>query len=400
MSILSSLPVKNLAGKPVRTTALVLLTALLSLTIFGGTLIIKSLRSGLDSLESRLGADIMIVPYEATAASRLENIVLQGNTGYFYMDDSIYDKVADFEGVGQISAQFFLASTSSGCCSIPVQIIGFAPETDFTIQPWIRRSYGGQLGDLDIVVGSDLNAFVGDHLSFYGVDCRVAAKLDKTGTSYDTAVFTNENTIKTLINSSVERGMNDFKVDPDSVVSCILINVDDEHTVEEVLNDINIHVRKVKAVQTKDMITGISDSLKGVSKMIGGLVAAVWVLGLIILLLAFTMSVNERKKEFAVLRVVGASQRKLSSIVLSEAVMTCLSGSFAGTVLGLIIIIPFNKFIEELLGLPFLLPAAWQIVLFFAAAIAVSVIAGAAAAGISAYRISRIDTGLILRGDN
>ena len=234
----------------------------------------------------------------------------------------------------------------------------------------VRRSYGGQLGDLDIVVGSDLNAFVGDHLSFYGVDCRVAAKLDKTGTSYDTAVFTNENTIKTLINSSVERGMNDFKVDPDSVVSCILINVDDEHTVEEVLNDINIHVRKVKAVQTKDMITGISDSLKGVSKMIGGLVAAVWVLGLIILLLAFTMSVNERKKEFAVLRVVGASQRKLSSIVLSEAVMTCLSGSFAGTVLGLIIIIPFNKFIEELLGLPFLLPAAWQIVLFFAAAIA------------------------------
>ena len=73
-----------------------------------------------------------------------------------------------------------------------MQIIGFDPETDFSVQPWIRRSYGGELKKYDIVVGNDLNAFVGDTFKFYGTDCHVAAKLDKTGTSFDTTVFTDE----------------------------------------------------------------------------------------------------------------------------------------------------------------------------------------------------------------
>ena len=122
MKLSKSLPFRNLAGKPVRTAILILLTALLSLTVFGGTLMITSLKTGLHSLESRLGADIMVVPYEATTKSNLENIVLQGATGYFYMDNNKYQKILEREGIGQVSAQFFLASASSGCCSTAVQI--------------------------------------------------------------------------------------------------------------------------------------------------------------------------------------------------------------------------------------------------------------------------------------
>jgi len=395
-----SLPIRNLVGKPVRTAVLIALTALLALILLGGTLMVSSLKTGLHSLESRLGADIMVVPYEATTKTNLENIVLQGSTGYFYMDNSRAEKVLSREGIGEASAQFFLASTSSGCCTIPVQIIGFEPATDFTISPWIKRSYSKELQDLDIVVGNDLNAFVGDTLSFYGVECHVAAKLDKTGTSFDTAVFTNENTIKKLIQSSIDRNMNDFKnISPDNVVSCVLINVAEGYTVEEVVNDINVHVKKVKAIQTKQMISGISDSLSGVSNIISILMVAVWVLGLIILLLAFTMSVNERKKEFAVLRVIGASRNKLASVVMQEALLTGLIGSVTGTILSLIIIIPFNQMIEEQLNLPFLLPEMGAIVSDAIMAMIVTILAGALTAGISAFRISRMDASLILRSD-
>ena len=55
------LSVKNLARKPGRTTALVLLTAFLALAVFGGSVITLSLRAGLRSLEARLGADIILV---------------------------------------------------------------------------------------------------------------------------------------------------------------------------------------------------------------------------------------------------------------------------------------------------------------------------------------------------
>ena len=396
-----SLVLRSLAGKPVRTAVLTVLTALLALTVLGGTLTVTSLRKGLHSLESRLGADIMVVPYEATTKQKFENIILQGSTGYFYMDSSRMEQIAERDGIGQISAQFFLASASASCCSIPVQIIGFDPETDFTVTPWIQRSYGGTLQKNDIVVGNDLNAFVGDTLTFYGTKCRVAAKLSKTGTSFDTAVFTTAETVKALIASSQALHMNDFAdVDPEKAVSCVLINAAEGVPAEEIVNDINLHVKRVRAIQTKEMISGISDSLSGVSDVIGLLIAAVWVLGLVILLLAFTMSMHERRREFAVLRVVGASRGMLAGQVLKEALLTGCLGAAAGTVLGLLIVIPFNSLIEEQLGLPFLLPAAGQTAAIALAAVLLTVLAGAAAAAFSALRISRIDTALILRGDH
>ena len=254
---------------------------------------------------------------------------------------------------------------------------------------------------VDIVVGNDLNAFVGDSLSFYGVECRASAKLDKTGTSFDTAVFTTEETIKELIRSSLEKKMNIFEdIDPEKSVSCIMIDVAEGYTVEEVLNDINLHVKKVKAIQSAELISGVSDSLAGVSGIIRILIIAVWVLGIVILLLAFTMSVNERKKEFAVLRVIGAARGSLAATVFAEALITCLTGGVAGAALGLLIILPFNGMIEQLLSLPFLLPGAASIARFIVLSVVMSLVSGAAAAALSAYRISRIDTGVILRGDN
>ena len=391
---------RNLKGKPIRTLVLIILTALLSLTVCGGTLLISGLRSGLSSLQARLGADIMVVPYEAKTKSNLESIVLQGNPGYFYMDNTIYEKIAGCEGIGQISSQFYLASASAGCCSVAVQIIGFDPETDFTVTPWLKRSFTGTLQTGDLIVGSDLNAFPGDTLTFYGVDCHVAGKLDKTGTYYDSAVFTNVETIQRLIQSSLDRGMNDFSgTDPQRVVSCVLINTAEGYSAEEVMNDINIHVKKVKAVQTKEMISGISHSLEGTSDVIGVLVGAVWLLSLVILLLAFTMSVNERRKEFAVLRMIGASQGKLAVIVMQEAFLTSLAGGLLGTGTALLCGFAFRTAISAQLGLPFLLPDGGHTALLGICALFCVMLTGAVSAAVCAVRISRIDTALILRGE-
>ncbi|MBE6010070.1 MAG: FtsX-like permease family protein [Lachnospiraceae bacterium] len=394
----SSIAYRNLCRRTGRSIALIILAAFLSFAIFAGTVAQHSLKSGLDSLQNRLGADIMVVPKQAAAHSDLENIVLQGNTGYFYMDEDAYEKIAQTEGIGQISAQFFLASASSGCCSIPVQLIGFEPETDFTITPWIRKSYDSTLNDMEVVVGNDLNAFVGDTLTFYNQDVHVAAKLDKTGTSLDTAVYMNHNTLKTLLQASLDLGMNYFSdIDPDRVVSCVLINVADGYSIEEVLNDINIHVRKVKAVQTRNMISGISGSLSGISNIITGLAVAIWVLALVILVIAFTMSANERKKEFAILRVSGASRKRLSRIVMQEAAMICFAGSVIGVVIGCLVMIPFGNFIETQLGMPYLTPDVPWIVVVAVISLVVSAVAGSLTSIVASRKISRMDTGLILR---
>jgi len=392
---------KNVVNRPARSAALVILLALLSFTAFAGTVIVSSLQNGFTSLEDRLGADIMVVPYEAATRNSLESIILQGNTGYFYMNGEVMDKIAGLDGIGRISAQYYLASASTSCCSIPVEIIGFDPETDFTITPWIKKSSGKELEYLDVVVGNDLNAFVGDTLTFYGTDVKVAAKLDKTGTKYDTAVFTDRETIRTLIKSSLDKKLNQYgNINAGNVISCVLIDVAQDADVETVLNDINLHVRKVKAVRTGNMIDGISRSLAGISSIAGVLLIMIRILTLIILTVAFLLMANERKKEFAVLRVIGASRSDLSKIIFLEGGIVSLAGSLIGIILGVIVVLPFSGVIESALQLPFLLPDAGQLVLTAAGAVVLTILCGAVSCAAAAYKIAGADTGMILRTEN
>ena len=71
-----SLSLKNLTRKPGRTAALALLTAILALSVFGGSVVVLSLRTGLQSLEARLGADIILVPSEAQSKVSFQNMFI------------------------------------------------------------------------------------------------------------------------------------------------------------------------------------------------------------------------------------------------------------------------------------------------------------------------------------
>jgi putative ABC transport system permease protein len=397
----TNLSILNLTRRPGRTAALVILTFLLSFSAMAGFLMVSGLKSGLNSLESKLGADIMVVPYEATTKSTFSNMILQGNPGYFYMSENVLDKLGNIEGIGQVSSQFYLASTSSGCCDYKVQIIGYDPNSDFTIGPWLKDNYSGTVSDYEIIVGNQLNAFPGDTLRFFDVNCTVVAKLDETGSYLDTAVYANMNTIKAMIDGAKNNGMHTFdNVNSDNLVSSILINVADGYSVDEVMNDINIHVRKVEAVRTQNMISNVSDGLANISGIVTILVGAIWLLTLIILILVFTMIGNERKKEFAILRGMGASRKELSLIMTKESFYVCIIGSVIGALLGTVTIVLFANFVRSSLSLPFLTSSDLSIICLFIISVAVSIFAGVCSSLGCVRKVSKVDTALILRGDN
>lgn len=398
MNVFQSLPLRNVARKPVKSFLLGFLVALLALAVFGGLLLTTSLQSGMDSLNRRLGADIMVVPEAAAENADLQSIVLQGSTGYFYMDRSKLDQVAALDGIDEISAQIYLASASAGCCSAKVQIMGFDPETDFTIRPWVQDSFPDGLGEREIIIGSDLSLEVGEVIKFYDVKCTVAGKLQKTGTHYDTCVFANNGTVKTFIAGSLGKQLNQYAdIDPEQVISCILIKVRDGYRIDDLVNEINLRVDGVTAIPTTSLISGISDGLAGISTTIGILIAAAAVLAFVILALAFAMMINERKKEFAVLRVIGVSRRKLAGTVWKEVLLLCGTGGICGVLLGFLIIVPFNRIISAKLALPFLLPGAAGILGYLILALVIAIAAGSLASFWTVRKISRLDAGLILR---
>lgn len=389
---------RNLSRKPVRTAAMILLAAFLSFSVFAGSMIVLSLQNGLESYESRLGADIVVVPYEARSHGTLESILLQGIPGYFYMDETYLDKVRAISGVESASPQFYLASASAGCCSVAVQIIGFDPDTDFSIQPWIRENYSRDLGDGDVIVGSGITVPKNRTLRFYNQDCRVVASLDQTGTGLDTAVYANMNTIQALMAGSQAEGYDYFGgADPQRTISSIMVKVKDGCSIESVANDINIHVRHVEATQAKTMVSSIAGGLTNVSRIIGGLTAMIWALAIVILILAFVMISHERTREFAILRVMGASQRMLSGLLRWEAALISLAGAALGVAVGALVVFPFSSLIRGKLDLPYLLPGPGVIAGLLLGSVVLAVAAGSLTSAISAYRISRIDTGLILR---
>ena len=395
---LKKLPLRNLARRPGRTTALILLSAFLAFSVFAGSLVISSLRSGLHNMEARLGADVIAVPYQAKMSMNLKKTMIQDAVGEYYMPRSKVDDIRQIEGVEAVSEQTYLSTMKASCCAAPIQIIGFNPETDFTVQPWIVQRYSKALEPCDIVVGNSVNLAVGSTIRFFDVPCRVVARLDATGTSMDTAAYTSEESILILMDAAREKKakvLNGYE--PQDVVSAVFVKVKDGYDPQRVSGLINAKVRRVNAASARSMISSVSDSLNGIQSAVAVLVAAIWVLAFIIMVVAFAMMINERRREFAVLRVIGTSRGMLSRMILSESALVSLFGALAGIALAALIVYPFSGLIESRLNLPFLMPGIGLAALLAACTLALSVLVGAVASARTAWRLSRVDAGITLR---
>ena len=395
---LKKLPLNNLVRNAGRTAGLAALVALLAFAVFGGSLVMSSLQNGIDSLEARLGADVIVAPATAKSHNDLNEILVEGVPGQFYMDASVLDEIAVREGVEAVSPQYYLSTVKAGCCTMPVQVIGFDPATDFTVQPWIARTYEGELGYDQVVVGCNISGAPGSTISLYGVECVIASKLEETGTKLDNAVFATNETVQHLINEAVARGFPpDAHEDPAKRISTVQVKLADGYDAETVAGDINLHVRGVYAVATRAMTSSVADSVSGISGVVGVLMGVIWVLAAAILVIAFLVAGKQRAREFAVLRVAGASRKALSGIVVKEAAIISVLGAVIGIIVALVLVLAFNGALEEALGVPFLTPGIGTIALYAVLALAVTVVAGCAASAASAKRLSKVDPGQVLR---
>lgn len=394
---LKHLPARNLARHMGRTCGLAAIVALLAFTVFGGALLVTSLQTGLKSLEDRLGADIIVAPYSAkTKYDLLNEVLLEGTPKSFYMDASVVDKVAQIDGVEIASPQYYLATMKASCCAMPVQIIGYDPETDFVVKPWITRTLDKDLELMDVVVGCNVSGAVGDTISFYKVNCNIVGKLDETGTSMDNAVYATAETVRALISAAEEIGYLDHE-DPEQVVSVVMVKVADGYDVDTVLGSIKLYVRGISAVSARSMTSSVSDSVASMSGIMRVAFAVVWVVLAAMLVVAFLVVGRSRSREFAVLRVMGASRRSLKGIVLKESLVLSIFGALVGILLAAFVVVEFNGALESALDLPFLLPGAGTMLVDALVVFLITVIVGCAASYISAAKLSKVDPGQTLR---
>jgi len=219
----AAIALQNLKSRIFRTICLCSLLAVLSFTVFSAQILIYSLKNGMNSVEERLGADLMIVP--DGNKTDIEGVLLRGEPGAFYFNKKTEDIVSGVKGISKLSSQFFISSLSVGCCSFPIQLIGYDPTTDFVVAPWISSQINGKLKDGQLVVGSRIDAAAGGILKFFGHKYQVVTKLEETGMGFDTSVFMNFDTAKKLLDSARQIGVR-FKIEGSDQISAIMVKAE------------------------------------------------------------------------------------------------------------------------------------------------------------------------------
>ena len=200
MLTVPGLAVRNLRHRRVRTMFLAALVLILSAALFTSRVLTESMKTCIDKTVDRIGADVIVAPGEYE--SDLSDSLFSGGLCSFYFEKSLMDQVKKTDGIDKISPQLYIASLDAACCSVPVQIVAFEPESDFIVQPWMSGSNVSELKKGQTVVGSKITAKAGDKISFFGQEYEVAGKLEETGTSYDNCAFMNFETAYTLFDSS------------------------------------------------------------------------------------------------------------------------------------------------------------------------------------------------------
>lgn len=384
----------NFWSHPVRSLGLVILTAIASATLLSSILFSKSLDTGFEQLSSRMGADVLIVPYGGEAQN--QSILLQGDLSHRSLPREVLEFTRKLPGVSVASPQFFFTTLSASCCDKKVNIIGFDPKTDFTIKPWIRKTYKNDFKPGSVIAGSDIQIEKGGKIKFFDKEFIVVGTLEPLGNKLDQAIFADIETIELLRKAAAQKGYNFIS---EGEPSAILANLEKGADFEQISQKIHEQFDDLQVISRRNMFDSVIATAKSFKIVVWTVAGLFLFIVIAVIYIAFSVSTNERKREFATLLIIGATRKKLANIVLGESFLVSASGAIAGTLFGAVGVISFRFLIQEKLLIPFTLPNVSTIFLTIVGALLIPAISGIGASYHIAKKVGKIDVYTALKED-
>ena len=391
--LLLRVAIGNVLRKRFRNVTGALAASLACGLVFASTAMLYSVDRTLDEAARRLGADIMVVPDGHRAdASKL---LIAGQPSSFYMNQSVVPLIRGVDGVEIASPQLFLASAELVCCSTPqVLLVGYDPETDFTIAPWVRYTHASAQQDAaSVIVGANtLYAIEGTYMTFFGKLFNMVSSIEPTGMGFlDDSIFMTLEDARDMVRISRQRSSSPLDVAPDQV-SSVLVKVRNGADVAAVTDAIAAVVPGVQVIGVPDLTVAVRRDL-GAS--VWGIVAAggaSWLMTLLVVGLTFSLAVNERRREIGLLRAMGATKGHVIRLLLSEAMIVMLPGASLGVVGGWFALGGYRQVASADLGvLTFLPPSPYVLASFAVGCVAAIVASGTLAALVPAVRCTHME---------
>ena len=384
---LRRVPLLTIRAHPVRSLIIAVLALAQAACVFGGLILVGAMRAELTLAERRLGADLVVYPTTCLNQVEKKRLLMLGTPVGCHQPRSALARMSSNEDIAAVSYQLYVSETLVDGSTR--WIVGFEPETDFALSPWIAEGEGTSLPRGSVLVGSAVPGADGQTLSVFGRERPIGAHLLTTGSELDDALFVSMDTLSDMMADARAAGEdNDASLDPRTDYSAALVRASDSDAIESVTNWINLYVRKVSAVRADEALVGAASGIRAHRGIAIGVLGATWLVLLGALVIVQVSLMNERMQELAVWRSIGASRSIMSRVMLSESALLHVAGALAGVCLAALTV-PFvgdGSLVETLASPATSLPLAGLSI------VAVTCV-GVAGTRLALARVSRAATG-------
>lgn len=398
--LLLELAARNLGRRQTRTCMLIAAIAISSAVTFAGIVVMRSVVSSMEVGLSRMGADLMVVN-ESTLTNISNALLTVEPTDRTLPADAI--SIAGIGGMSKVAAQRVLRTDQSGFGGNDelVDLIGFDPRTDFTVQPWLSERLSGTMQPSDVIVGAARDLPLGSQLVLFGQPFRVYGKLARTGSgTQERGVFMQSESLVALAPAVRQRaGAVPRMLEPDRV-SGFLIEMAPGATELQARFALLSRVPGVKVVTGGSLMTGIR---QGLVALLGGLIVLVGLLSVgtaVMVGVLFSAIMAERRRELGLLKAIGAGNGQIVGMAIIEATIATAGGAVIGVLFGVLLLRMFERMLVHHLGemgIPFLWLDGPTTILIAAMCVSGAALVGVVGAWVPAWRLGRSETYDLIR---
>lgn len=383
----------NIARRRTQSALTVTITALTVLVFVMVMGIFQTVNQGLALSRERLGADAILMPKYSNAKG--DDLLFTAMPENIYMPIEVVEQAKSLKGVAAMSPQFYCQTLALGCCDPgeEARIIGYDPETDFILKPYLDEEHQNGINEEQIIIGHGYEDedLIGMNYMILGRIFKVVAALQPTGTGMDSTFFMDWRTAQDMCLESEVLRQDWTKRDPHDYISVIMIKFAEGVDPEAFVRQVEESGMEAKCLLTGETISSLQSQLEVTMQVMFALWAASLLIAVLSLVGRFNALAKERKKEIGLLRAIGLKKGQVFGLIIGETCTMALMGGVLGSGIALICMGPVIEILKNAFKLS---PSVWTTSLALlcgAAGVVLAVALGFAAAVSPAWKSASMD---------
>gem|GEM_PF-4353613 len=306
------LALKNLQGRKAYSAIIIVAVAVAVIMTLFTHFVTNSVRQELESKRRMLGPDLALVPKGSKERGHI--YLSKGPPAHDVVPAGTLEQLGAFPEVDAAVPQKRLGLVSAG--GVQATLIGFDPAADFVVLPWLdpRNAENSPGRGRGHVLGA-LVPEAGFALEVDGQKGVLGGRLLKTGSFLDTTIF-------------IPKPAVEIAQEP----TWILLKLRQGTLLDAAANRLEVNIPGIEVLPRPEMFKTLNDQLYGLAE--GGAFGAAAILAIIGTLLVtgamFALMAHERKREFGLLKAMGARNTCVFKLIMAEAALLGSAGATLG----------------------------------------------------------------------